>query len=46
MTPAERERLNASVGVSATVASWGNSKPQLKDFSTKDLDEARKNAKE
>ena len=46
MTPAERERLNASVGVSATVASWGNSKPQSRDISTKDLDQAKKDAKE
>jgi hypothetical protein len=46
MTPAERERLNASVGVSATVATWGNSKPQSKDVSTKDLDQAKKDAKE
>ena len=46
MTPAERERLHASVGVSATVASWGKGKAQPKDVSTKDLDQARKDAKD
>ena len=42
MTPAERERLNASVGVSATVATWGKTNPQPQEVSTQDLDKAQK----
>jgi hypothetical protein len=46
MTPAERERLNASVGVSATVATWGKTDPQPQEVSTQDLDKAQKASKE
>lgn len=46
MTPAERERLNASVGVSATVATWSNTNPQPQEVSTQDLDKAQKASKE
>jgi hypothetical protein len=44
MTDAERKRLNASVGVSATVATWGKDKATAgKDLTEKEVGEARRN---
>ena len=46
MTPAERERVNASIGVEATVARWGAKPAQSPErVSEKDLDEAMSGAK-
>ena len=44
MTPAERERVNASVGVDATVARWGSHTKEPEAVPTGDLDKAMKNA--
>jgi len=44
MTPAERDRLNASVGVSATVATWGSTNPQPQEVSAQELEKARKDS--
>lgn len=45
MTDEERNRLHASVGVSATVARWGSDATPAKDLTPRELEQAAKDPK-
>jgi hypothetical protein len=44
MTPAERERINAGVGVETTVVNWGKQPPR--DLTFEELPQAKQGAKD